>query len=450
VSSDDANVVEYMERVVTAAEEGPPPARGEDLAQVHHHLHEAEARSGIDDFDPGPVRLRELRRPLVRALWPQLARQSAHNRDMVAAVSRLTQIVVEMAARIADLERRLGELSGPSARATLASHEVILGDLGTVQSQFGTAQAELTGTVEQLDTEVSALGQTVKELDSDLRGAVRDLAADVERGGAETAQQKARLNLLIRATKATAEPGLRPVVDEIAAIRESELYADFEARFRGSREEILARLEDYDAEARAMAALGPVVDIGPGRGEWLEFVSARGGQIYGVDTSTTFVAKAAERGIDVRLGDGLEHLTQLAPSSLGGVTAFHVVEHLTITALGALLDAALLALRPGGWLVFETPNPSNIIVGSSTFYLDPTHIRPLHPDLLAFLVEHHGFTAPEIRFLHPRRGVASGNTSDNAHLGDLLADVEWAMFGPQDYAVLARKSGGAEQPTTAE
>ena len=103
---------------------------------------------------------------------------------------------------------------------------------------------------------------------------------------------------------------------------------------------------------------------------------------YGVDINEVVVERCRARGLDVRAADALVHLREVPEGSVRAVTSFHVVEHLSLDTLVQLIDAALVALKAGGLLIFETPNPTNINVGAASFYLDPTHLKPLHPQFL--------------------------------------------------------------------
>ena len=176
------------------------------------------------------------------------------------------------------------------------------------------------------------------------------------------------------------------------------LYNAFEDLQRGSYAEIQERLGVYLADVPTTE--DPVIDIGCGRGEWLDLLGQKGIPAYGVDNNPDVAERAAARGLDVRTADALDHLAGVKERSVAAVTAFHVAEHLPLEALIGLIDGALRVLRPGGKLILETPNPSNLTVGATTFWLDPTHIRPLPSDLLAFLVSSRGFAEVEVRPLH--------------------------------------------------
>lgn len=220
------------------------------------------------------------------------------------------------------------------------------------------------------------------------------------------------------------------------------LYAEFENLFRGTREEIkkkqVAYLEDVDDLVDQ--DLYPLVDVGCGRGEWLELLKEHRVPAYGIDVSKKFVELGRLRGLDVRLGDALDHLKEVPKGSIGAITAFHVVEHLEFLTLLEFLDVAFTALRPGGLLLLETPNVANPVVGGSQFYIDPTHKTPLHPRLLEFVLEAKDFVRVELRFLNPAPEFELFRAEDVPPAAqELLGKVNAALFGPQDCAALARR-----------
>jgi len=219
------------------------------------------------------------------------------------------------------------------------------------------------------------------------------------------------------------------------------VYPAFEDRFRGDPADIRRRLSIYLPDLARAARGRSLLDVGPGRGEWLELVAEAGVTGYGVDTDAQFVAAAQAKGQRVFHADAVEHLRTIDDGSLDAVSAFHVIEHLPIDALVDLLLAARGALAPGGVLLLETPNPSNIVMGASNFYLDPTHQRPMPPALTEFLVSAAGFVDIEVRPLHPKEPVDLSRLrldGVSAHdTGLVAAALAKGLFGPQDYAVIA-------------
>jgi len=279
-----------------------------------------------------------------------------------------------------------------------------------------------------------------------IRAAVREISRrrDADRG--ELQVQRARVSLFLRELRE-----LQPAADDLQRLQKridenaddlGALYAHLEERFRGSREEIRRRQTIYLEDVLPLRERGlPLLDIGPGRGEWLDLMREHGVPAYGVDTNRLFVEEGTRDGLDVRLGDGIEHLAGLEEGSVAAVSGFHVVEHVPFDVLQTLLQGALHALMPGGLLLVETPNPTNISVGATTFWLDPTHNRPVPPELLTFLVEEHGFVSVELRYpvwakeLHFAQPPLVGGDE----LRTLIDSMNRDFFGPRDYAVIARK-----------
>jgi O-antigen chain-terminating methyltransferase len=278
-------------------------------------------------------------------------------------------------------------------------------------------------------------------------------AAEVATGAAGTGESGSEVAAL-RAEVAA----LRARVEELAALaagrsdRFAAVYPAFEDRFRGSEADVRARLAVHLPPVRAAVrpdADGPrVLDVGPGRGEWLALLAAAGVSALGVDDNPPMVEVLRRRGLDVVLADGTAHLEAVPAGSLDAVTAFHVVEHLDLESLLALLAAARRALRPGGLLLAETPNPTNLVMGACNFHLDPTHRAPIPPAQLEFLLRASGFVEVEVRPLHPKEDVdLSGLRLDGVPAADaavLAAALQKGLFGPQDYAVLATTGTGTD------
>jgi O-antigen chain-terminating methyltransferase len=234
--------------------------------------------------------------------------------------------------------------------------------------------------------------------------------------------------------------------DDPSAAYDDELYAAFEDRFRGSREEIKERLTVYVDELVAVAtSLGaPVLDLGSGRGELLELLHEHDVEAYGVDESAAMVERAAALGLRVEHDDAMAHLGGLPDGHLAACTAMHLIEHLPPAEQVALVREARRVLRPGGLLILETPNSTTLLVGASTFYLDPSHQRPVHPLYLEFLVEHLGFTDVEIRELNAppdELRIGPADASLPAQVVAAIDAVDRVNAGPRDYAVVGRRPG---------
>ncbi len=221
------------------------------------------------------------------------------------------------------------------------------------------------------------------------------------------------------------------VQDTHCTIDVAHYYFEFENAFRGEEGVIKDRVRYYldliDSE------LGPILDLGCGRGEWLEVLKESNIKSYGVDSNETSLMRCVAKGLDVRLDDGLHHLRSLADNSLGAITAMHVIEHLPWETVLELIYEAYRVLIPGGILIMETPNPENVLVGSCYFYHDPTHKNPIVPSVLHFTVKYFGFETVEILRFRPTEFL------------DSIDPKEWAQpllhafNASQDFAVVGRK-----------
>jgi len=175
-------------------------------------------------------------------------------------------------------------------------------------------------------------------------------------------------------------------------------YVGFEDQFRGSDRTIEERLRAY---VPIFTGCSDVLDIGCGRGELLAALAAAGVRARGIDANDAMVIAARDRGVDVTRADAGSYIQGLAPSSLGGIVATQVVEHLEPSYLMRLLEAAARALRPGAPIVLETINPACWLAFFSSYIRDLTHVRPVHPDTLQYLLRASGFERVTICYSAP-------------------------------------------------
>jgi O-antigen chain-terminating methyltransferase len=217
-------------------------------------------------------------------------------------------------------------------------------------------------------------------------------------------------------------------------------YRAFEDRYRGDRDVIKQRLRAYtpflDSVSTLSAGAAPrALDLGCGRGEWLELLGEQGLQARGVDLDAGMLAACEERGLQVELTDAVAALRACADGSLALVSAFHLVEHVPFAVLQTLIGEALRVLQPGGLLIMETPNPENLSVGATSFYLDPSHEKPLPPMLLGFLADYAGYARQRtVRLQEP---AALHQPDHQTTLIDVLENVS------PDYAIVAQKAAPA-------
>jgi len=210
----------------------------------------------------------------------------------------------------------------------------------------------------------------------------------------------------------------------------------FEAAFRGSTDDLKDRYRDL---AGMVAGSAPVLDIGCGRGEFLELLVALGAAARGVEIDPVLAARGREAGLDITTGDGLAHLAAQPDGSLGAVVLIQVVEHLTPQQLVDLVVIARDKLRPGGMLLMETVNPQSLYTFAHAFYLDPTHTNPVHPAYLQFLVRESGFADVRIEWRSPpdEAEVPVPDPAAGPVAAANIARINQILFAPQDYAIVA-------------
>ncbi len=215
-----------------------------------------------------------------------------------------------------------------------------------------------------------------------------------------------------------------------------EFYMALEDRFRGEKSLIYDRLCVY---LPFVQPNGMVLDLGCGRGEWLEVLRDRHIAAVGVDANPRMVKKCEDRKINVIQADILAHLGTLANDSVGTVTGFHIIEHLPFDMLIEVFSETLRVLRPGGIAIFETPNPENVTVGSCNFYIDPTHQKPLPSSVVQFLAQEVGFVNTQVQYHHPNPGEINNQVVAEGPTKEIIDRFNHFFYGAQDYAILGYK-----------
>lgn len=231
-------------------------------------------------------------------------------------------------------------------------------------------------------------------------------------------------------------PELRAAVAEEEKHLFDAFYVEFEERFRCSRAEVRDRLRGYLPYARQAwesVGGGMLLDLGCGRGEWLDLLRENGLGATGVDMNRLNIAQCRSAGLDAVEGDAIEYLRCLPDNSFAAVTGFHIIEHLPFEMLIRLLDETVRILKPGGMALFESPNPQNVLVGTCNFYYDPTHRNPLPGPTTRFIVESRGLTRVEILNLNPS---TAPRIEEDTEVAKRFNEY---FYGPMDYAVIGWK-----------
>jgi SAM-dependent methyltransferase len=218
-------------------------------------------------------------------------------------------------------------------------------------------------------------------------------------------------------------------------------YVGFEDRFRGSQDDIRSRLSEY---LPYFEGASDVLDVGCGRGEFLDLLTERGITCRGLDLNREMVEVCRARGLRVDEGDALGFLQSLPDGSLGGLLAAQVVEHLQPDYLLALIDVAYDKLRPGSRIILETINPACWFAFFASYIRDITHVRPLHPDTLTYFLQASGFQKVTVRYRapypeHEKLQVVAGDDAVAQTVNANAEKLNRLLFTYLDYAAIGER-----------
>ena len=403
-----------------------------------------------------------------------------------------------------DLERTGSDVSDLSGRLDLAATAEQLASAFEGIAELQTLSSGLQGQVNAVQTDLERTGSDVSALAKDMEavgGLTKDvsaLAKDMEAVGALTkdvsalakqsekdqgrfsetvttvAEQATRFDTLAgglaaiqrslaaattsmtSTTSTTAgtstAPDSEPVhevpLDRLAA---ETVYAAIEDRLRGSPEAIRQQQSGYLDLIRKLPGSKPVADLGCGRGEFLSLLAESDIAGVGVDLSAAFVAECREQGLDVKEQDLLAFLGSQKGKSLRAVVSFQVLEHLPFPVLLRTYAEAFRVLVPGGLFLNETPNGANLAVGGSTFWLDHTHVRPLHPELLSHFAEFYGYTDVRVDLVSkPEVPWRLGSESGGEAVGDAVLGLQEYVLSGQDALLVAYRPREPRKPRTSK
>jgi SAM-dependent methyltransferase len=300
------------------------------------------------------------------------------------------------------------------------------------------------GILEQVEHLAAALRSVADELSWAVRQASTHVHADLI-GQIDALQE--RLSALERQplddpSPAAALAELSRRLERLESVEASRRFqapyaaSEFESAFRGGEDEIKARYRDLAAR---LEGCSPVLDIGCGRGEFMELLAEIGVQSSGLELDAELAADGRSRGLAITAGDGLARLAGLPDGSLGGLALIQVVEHLSPNQITELVGLAADKLRPGGRAVIETVNPQSLYVFARAFYLDPTHNSPVHPAYLTFLFRRAGFQGLDIDWRSEPSVEESLHPVGQADVDENFTRINRILFGPQDYALIATR-----------
>lgn len=443
--------------------------RSDSWAHIDSMLHQAVASSQPRNHWPAALDRFPFRQvPFAKRFILKVMRAAGH--DQRRATTELTQGVRLLMSRSIHLEEQLfaaiheqrrWQTRALGAEQRLDELHAHLADQSRLRVEDNNALEERMGTLDD------AVATRLESLEREHRAQAEAAQARVDAIDAEAQRRQdavlaklddtalaleRRVTLAVAAARTSFEAaGDRSGTVAVGAADDLDLtvmpgfYARFEAAFRGPQELIHKRQEYYmprfEVQPDSVSALS-VADLGCGRGEFLDLLRARGIATVGVDLNPDFLAMVAEKGHSAVNEDAVAWTERQEPGSLRGITAFHVIEHISIGQMVRLLAASYRALAKGGVLIFETPNPENVIVGACNFWIDPTHKRPVVPDLLGILAKEVGFEAPqlvrlnEFRLENPLRALPPEHELAGS-LNPLIEAVGRTHFAGPDYALVA-------------
>ena len=348
-------------------------------------------RFEISDQNADP-RFGTLERHLERRMQQHITDQAAHTQQ-----------------QITDLHQILNEAQ-QSIISTTSAH---------LESVVNAVQSSLIATTTQHTEEV--VNEVRAHLTKELNIAKRDL---------DNMRRMAAVQTTSIVTTTSALPQVPNIIDDA-------LYISLEDHFRGDKATVQQRQMEYLPYISGIVSdQFPLIDLGCGRGEWLQVLKDNHIAARGIDSNTACVAECTENGLAASLGELRDTLSQLPDASCGSITMFQVLEHLPFDVVVNVLREARRVLIPGGVFIGEVPNSETLRVGASTFWIDPTHQRPLFPAVLAFLASSVGFAGVTGKYSSPL-----APTPDLTGLPDVatktILDLHHAINGPGDFALIA-------------
>ena len=432
-----------------------------DLMPLLHARDAAEAKvAAIGTVNPragGPVNwlVQQAKKTIARALDWHIREQVEFNRNVMACVQAALEALEETRRTLALLDKHWGEVLAElqaEVRGEVRElkdirshwvewhqeweHKLVVNETKLLRgvAELNAAYQHRTG---QLET---SFQDKVRAQHAEFTGALDRYSVDVQkRLWADLERVRADYDRLIhtelrlirqRAAAAAPTPAPAPPQPQAQPAAQPEFdYTRFAERFRGSEEYVKEGQRFY---LPLFAGRCDVLDIGCGRGEFLELMQEAGVAARGIDLSQESVELCRQKGLTAETADLFAYLADLPEASLGGIFSAQVVEHLPPERLPEMIRLGASRLGRGGVLAIETPNPECLAIFASHFYLDPTHTRPVPHALLAFYMEEYGLGQIEVH----RRSPA---VESMPALAALPEDFREAFFGGLDYAIAGRK-----------
>lgn len=366
---------------------------------------------------------------------------SANVAQLGTSVERLSERLeangVEQRARADEFSSRLGSVA-EALRAHTLGHEALSTQVSALANELNSRLVSMMDSAEAQVRETRTRIEQIRDRHADLtrysETEIASLLTHAQQLRRELVLQRAVLARLEESNQAATKRDEMPASAANVHRSLDAVYVELEDRFRGSRDDVKNSQAFYLPLVQAAPNHDrPIIDLGSGRGEWLELLREAGANAIGVETNRMMIDLCRERGFEVVEQDALSYLRGLPDESLRAVTGFHIIEHLPPETLMLLIDQIIRTLRAGGFVAFETPNPDNLFVSGNYFYFDPSHRHPLPHKLVKLFLESGGFQNVEVTPLHP---CAEGRFVENDDVSKRLNEL---FYGPMDYAIVGWK-----------
>jgi 2-polyprenyl-3-methyl-5-hydroxy-6-metoxy-1,4-benzoquinol methylase len=384
-----------------------------------------------------------------RIVGPSLQRQQEFNSALVDHINRNVALHRDTTRAFEGQSAWLRTLFS----ATLQVQSRLIVYLQTITWYVDTKDRAIAGDLRySLEQRTTGLADGLSAVGSELLkrwetlGSVQQLALSLKR---ELDREHSGTDPTPDGTVSVAKPGVALTASQtLTRPLEAFRYVGFEDRYRGSREEIRDRMTAYLPYFRQASN---VLDVGCGRGEFLELLREAGVRATGIDVNHEMVEQCRAAGLDVLDADALAYLNSIEDRTLGGLFAAQVVEHLTPDYLLRFLETAYHKMRPGSPIVLETINPACWSAFFDAYLRDITHVQPLHPDTLKYLLTATGYGDVSIRFTSPYPDVSklksvppeTGGDAELQRLTDVfnanVANLNELLFSNRDYAVIGSR-----------
>lgn len=250
---------------------------------------------------------------------------------------------------------------------------------------------------------------------------------------------KENLNQLLSALEEKKMPS-PPQVKEILQPLEDWRYAGFENRYRGSEQEIKKQQASYVSYFKKG---GKVLDLGCGRGEFIEILEENGIEAEGIDINGQMIEICRDKGLNCQKADILKKLAEYEDGTLGGIFSSQVIEHLSPSYLRRMIELAYFKLSPASHIVLETINSASVFSLVQIYFLDLSHQKPVHPQTLKFLLESTGFEKVEIKYSFPlekeKLQDLPGSDEFTSILNQNIDNLNKLLYAPPNYAAIGLK-----------